>query len=150
MTDKIKHLDYIQQTITRMAMVSFQIKAWNIGLVTAVLAFAAGDKNSTFLWAAFLPALMLWYLDSFFLRQERLYRALYDDVRNKAPESIDFSMDTKPYEKIKDADGHDVDNPFMKRSNVMFSHTLKYFHGIVLVVIILAMCILYFLPCPKP
>jgi hypothetical protein len=48
MTDKIKHLDYIQQTITRMATVSFQIKTWNIGLVTAVLAFAAGDKNPAF------------------------------------------------------------------------------------------------------
>jgi hypothetical protein len=59
MTDKIKHLDYIQQTITRMATVSFQIKAWNIGLVTAVLAFAAGDKNPAFLWAALLPAVVL-------------------------------------------------------------------------------------------
>jgi hypothetical protein len=79
--EKIKHLDYIQQTITRMATVSFQIKAWNIGLVTAVLAFAAGDKNPAFLWAAFFPAMMLWFLDSFYLRQERLYRALYDTVR---------------------------------------------------------------------
>ena len=39
-TDKSKHLDYIQQTITRRATVSFQIKAWNICLVTAVLANA--------------------------------------------------------------------------------------------------------------
>jgi hypothetical protein len=76
MTDKIKHLDYIQQTITRMATVSFQIKAWNIGLVTAVLAFAAGDKNSTFLWVALLPAVMLWFLDSFYLRKEYLFSSL--------------------------------------------------------------------------
>jgi hypothetical protein len=41
MTDKIKHLDYIQATITRMATVSFQIKTWNIGLVTAVFAFVS-------------------------------------------------------------------------------------------------------------
>jgi hypothetical protein len=34
--NKIKHLDYIQTTISRMATVSFQIKAWNIGLVTAL------------------------------------------------------------------------------------------------------------------
>ncbi len=69
MTDKIKHLDYIQQTIARMATVSFQVKAWNIGLVTAILAFAAKDRDPSFLWAALLPAVMLWFLDSFFLRQ---------------------------------------------------------------------------------
>ncbi len=32
--------DKIKQTIIRMTTVSFQIKAWNIGLVTAVLANA--------------------------------------------------------------------------------------------------------------
>ncbi len=134
MTDnKIKHLDYIQQTITRMATVSFQIKAWNIGLVTAVLTFAAGDKNPAFLWAALLPAVMLWFLDSFYLRQERLYRALYDAVRDvNTPTVEDFSMDTRPYATA----------PSMKRWKVLFSETLLSFHGTVLAVVVLAMCLL--------
>jgi hypothetical protein len=85
---------------------------------------------------------MLWYLDSFFLRQERLFRALYDDVRKKSPESIDFSMDTKSYEKTKDDNNQDKDHPRIKRLNVMFSQTLLCFHGIVLAVIILAMLLL--------
>ena len=139
MTDKIKHLDYIQQTITRMATVSFQIKAWNIGLVTAVLAFAAGDKNPAFLWAALLPAVMLWFLDSFYLRQERLYRALYDAVRATNSTIEDFSMDTRPY----------TNAPTMQRWKVMFSETLLSFHGTVLLVVMLAMCLLYFMPCPS-
>jgi hypothetical protein len=95
--EKLKHLDYIQATITRMATVSFQIKAWNIGLVTAVLAFAAGDKNPAFLWAAFLPAAMLWFLDSFFLRQERLFRTFYNDVRQPDSMVETFSMDSDDY-----------------------------------------------------
>jgi hypothetical protein len=132
MTDKIKHLDYIQQTITRMATVSFQIKAWNIGLVTAVLAFAAGDKNPAFLWAALLPAVMLWFLDSFYLRQERLYRALYDAVRAVDSTVEDFSMDTTPYTNL----------PHTKRWKVLFSETLLSFHGTVLAVVLLAMCLL--------
>ena len=133
MTDnKIKHLDYIQQTITRMATVSFQIKAWNIGLVTAVLAFAAGDKNPAFLWAAFFPALMLWILDSFYLRQERLYRALYDAVRVADSTVEEFSMDISSYKNEKG----------MKRWQVLFSETLLYFHGTLLVVVLLAMCLL--------
>jgi len=139
MTDKIKHLDYIQQTITRMATVSFQIKAWNIGLVTAVLAFAAGDKNPDFLWAALLPAVMLWFLDSFYLRQERLYRALYDDVRVVDSKVEDFCMDTRPYSN----------QPNVQRWKVIFSETLLSFHGTVLLVVMLAMCLLYFMPCPS-
>jgi hypothetical protein len=132
MTDKIKHLDYIQQTITRMATVSFQIKAWNIGLVTAVLAFAAGDKNPAFLWAALLPAVMLWFLDSFYLRQERLFRALYNAVRLTNSTVEDFSMDTTLYTNL----------PHTKRWKVLFSETLLSFHGMVLAVVLLAMCLL--------
>lgn len=133
MTDKIKHLDYIQQTITRMAMVSFQIKAWNIiGLVTAVLAFAAGDKNSTFLWVALLPAVMLWFLDSFYLRKEYLFRALYNAVRAVDSTVEDFSMDTTPYTNLLHT----------KRWKVLFSETLLSFHGTVLAVVVLAMCLL--------
>jgi hypothetical protein len=132
MTDKIKHLDYIQQTISRMATVSFQIKAWNIGLVTAVLAFAAGDKNSTFLWVALLPAVMLWFLDSFYLRKEYLFRALYNAVRAVDSTVEDFSMDTTPYTNLAHT----------KRWKVLFSETLLSFHGMVLAVVLLAMCLL--------
>lgn len=132
MTDKIKHLDYIQQTITRMATVSFQIKAWNIGLVTAVLAFAAGDKNPAFLWVALLPAVMLWFLDSFYLRKEYLFLALYNAVRAVDSTVEDFSMDTTPYTNL----------PHTKRWKVLFSETLLSFHGMVLAVVLLAMCLL--------
>ncbi len=133
MTDKIKHLDYIQQTIARMATVSFQVKTWNIGLVTAILAFAAKDRDPSFLWAALLPAVMLWFLDSFFLRQERLYRKLYDAVRADDPLIKDFSMDTGVF---KDA-------PNVRRLKVIFSETLVSFHGTVLAVVVLAMVLLH-------
>ena len=132
MSDTQKHLDYIQQTIARLATVSFQIKAWNIGLVTAILAFAARDRAPVFLWAAFLPACMMWYLDSFYLRQERLYRLLYDAVRKSDPLIDDFSMDTRPF----------TGNPRTGRLRVFFSETLFSFHGTVLAVILMAMLIL--------
>jgi hypothetical protein len=132
MAYNIKHLDYIQQTVSLMVTASFQTKAWNIGLVTAVLAFAASDKNSAFLWVALLPALMLWFLDSYFLRQERLYRALYDAVRKTNSTVEAFSMDTRPF----------VNEPRMQRWKVLFSETLLSFHGTVLVVIVLAMFLL--------
>lgn len=134
MTDKIKHLDYIQQTIARMAAVSFQVKAWNIGLVTAILAFAAKDRDPSFLWAALLPAAMLWFLDSYYLRQERLYRKLYDAVRADDPIIKDLSMDTRLFKDLPD----------VQRPKVMFSETLLSFHGTVLGVVVLATVLLYF------
>lgn len=138
MSDLHKHLDYLQQTTTRMATVSFQIKTWNVGLVTAILAFAARDRAPEFLWAAFFPALMLWYLDSFYLRQERLFRALYDAVRKG--ESVEpFAMDTSPY----------AENPSMQRRRVFFSETLLSFHGTILAVIVLAMLLLWQCPMAK-
>jgi uncharacterized membrane protein len=132
MCNKIKHLDYIQQTISRMATVSFQIKAWNIALVTAVLSFSAGNHNPAFLWAALLPAIMLWLLDSFFLRQERLFRLLYDAVRLDDSSIEELSMDTRAF----------TNEPKIKRWRVFLSETLLCFHGIIVIVILLAMYLL--------
>lgn len=39
--NRIKHLDYIQSVISRMANNSFQIKTWCITVVSAI--FALGD-----------------------------------------------------------------------------------------------------------
>ena len=77
----IKHLELIQGVVDRLANNSFAFKAWAIVLVSAVFAFAAGDGNPIFLPIALIPALAFWGLDAYYLRQERLFRALYDAVR---------------------------------------------------------------------
>ena len=43
MENKIKHLEFIQSTITRMNQNSFQIKGWMITLVSALLALYASS-----------------------------------------------------------------------------------------------------------
>jgi hypothetical protein len=48
------------------------------------------QANQKFMWLAFIPALIFWVLDGYFLWQERLYRKLYDRVRERKPEDIDF------------------------------------------------------------
>ena len=35
---------------------------------------------------------MFWFLDSYFLWQERLFRSLYDHVRNLKEQDVDFAM----------------------------------------------------------
>ena len=42
-----------------------------------------------------------WGLDGYFLRQERLFRKLYNQIRSQ--EDADFSMDTRPFsEQVPD------------------------------------------------
>ena len=81
MTDEqMKHLEFIQNVITRMNTNSFQIKGWVVTLVSALLAIFASTKNDYFVVAAIFPAVVLWFLDAFYLMQECKFRGLYDDV----------------------------------------------------------------------
>ncbi len=78
--DQLKHLEFIQNVITRMNTNSFQIKGWTVALVSALLAIFASTKNDYFVLAALFPTLVLWFLDAYYLSQERKFRGLYDDV----------------------------------------------------------------------
>ena len=93
-----------------------------------MFALAAKDTKLLFIYLAYFPAISFWGLDGYFLRQERLFRALYDYVRNIEEDKIDFSMNTTI---VKDS----VDSWF----SVTFSKTLLVFHGVILMTIILVM-----------
>ncbi len=81
MTDaQLKHLEFIQNVITRMNTNSFQIKSWTVTLVSALLAIFASTKNDFFVLTALFPTTVLWFLDAYYLMQERKFRGLYDDV----------------------------------------------------------------------
>ncbi len=93
MERKLKHLDFIQQTISRMAGNSFLIKGWSITLVSALFALASKDANDKYIIIAYAAVFVFWILDGFYLSQERMFRDLHDVVRTKNIEEIDFSMD---------------------------------------------------------
>lgn len=78
--EQIKHLEFIQNVITRMNTNSFQLKGWATTIVSASLAIYASTKNEYFLLAAIFPAAMFWFLDAYYLSQERKFRGLYNDV----------------------------------------------------------------------
>ncbi len=98
MEQKIKHLEFIQGVVNRMAANSFLIKGWCITLVSALFALAAKDTNVKFIIIASIPVSAFWILDGYYLKQERLFRGLYNQIRVKDENSIDFSMDTKTFE----------------------------------------------------
>jgi hypothetical protein len=122
-----KHLELIQGVINRMAGNSFQLKGWSVTLVSALLALAANDGRAHFVLVAYFPTIAFWVLDGYFLCQERLFRELYKAVCDQSGDDSNFSMDTSKYkDKVASWLG------------VCFSRTLFIFHGMILVVVIIA------------
>jgi hypothetical protein len=86
--DRIKHLEFIQSAISRMAGNSFLIKGWSITIAAAFFALAAKDSKPGFALLALFPALSFWGLDAYYLRLERLFRKLYDEVRSLSGDDL--------------------------------------------------------------
>ena len=78
----LKHLDYIEAVIARLAGNSFLIKGWAITVAGAIYGFAVHDTDWRLALVGLLPAATFWLLDGYFLRQEWLFRSLYDAVRD--------------------------------------------------------------------
>lgn len=92
MEDKHKHLELIQGVINRMANNSFMLKGWAVTLVAGIFALASKDADKIYFLITYVPIVTFWGLDAYYLRQERLYRKLYDKIRIKNSNEIDFSM----------------------------------------------------------
>lgn len=98
MDNKYKHMDYIQSTITRMGSNSFYLKGWTITIVAAIVALSIKESDWKIYACALFLTIMFWFLDSYYLKQEKLFRELYKKVSSETDGNrIDFSMDTSPY-----------------------------------------------------
>lgn len=96
----IKHLEFIQGAINRMATNSFLLKGWTVTICAAIFAVAVkGATNPHFVLIGLFPAAAFWSLDAYYLRRERLFRCLYDDIASGGVPESAFSMSTKSYEK---------------------------------------------------
>lgn len=93
----LKHLEFIQAVIARLATDSFLMKGWALTVSGAIFGFAASHLSWPVATVGLLPALAFWFLDSYFLRQERLYRQLYDSVARQDPVVPLFSMNPSAY-----------------------------------------------------
>lgn len=131
MGQKEKHLEFIQGVINRMGSNSFILKGWSVTLVAALFALSAKELYLGFVYLSYFPAIAFWILDGYFLHQEKLFRELYNNVRLKKEEEIDFSMDNKPFKK-----------KVASWLCVMFSTTLRIFHGVIIASIIIVMLIM--------
>jgi len=128
----LKEIDIIQDIIKRMAFNSFMIKGWAITLVVVTLLLKGTEKHQV--WIAFIPLVVFWFLDAYFLRQERMYRKLYKWVINNRlkTEEYLFDMNARRFEK-----------EVQSIPRIMFSITLGWFYGpMAILVIIYALMLL--------
>ena len=92
MEKKLKHLEMVQGVINRMANNSFMLKGWAVTLVAGIFALSGDATDKLYFHVAYIPIIVFWVLDTYYLLQERLYRSLYDKVRAIDEDDIDFSM----------------------------------------------------------
>lgn len=121
MDRKIKHLEMIQGIITRMSSNLFILKGWSVTLIVALFTVVAKDFKGAYIVFAFCILFIFWILDGYFLSLERRYRELYNSVRIKENDKIDFSMSTSDY---------NVGRNTWIRS--IFATTLSIFYGVLL------------------
>ena len=103
MEKKLKHLDFLQLVITRMNVNSFFLKGWAITLVVAIFAFAAKDSDTNYIFIAYFSTPMFWLLDGYYLSLERKYRDLYNVVRLKDENDIDFDLNANSFKSGKNS-----------------------------------------------
>jgi hypothetical protein len=96
-TADIKHLEFIQSVITRLATDSFLMKGWALTVAGALFGFAAKGTDWKIALVGLMPVAAFWGLDAYFLRQERLYRILYDHVRRSDTDVEPFAMAASRY-----------------------------------------------------
>lgn len=121
MDAKIKHLEFIQSVISRMANNSFLLKSWSVVLVSALFVLSAKDAEKTYALLALLPILVFWGLDAYYLWLERLFRKLYRSVSDRNTDQIDFSMDLSHYKGS-------VQTQICSWLDAVISHSVCIFH----------------------
>lgn len=122
--NKHKHLDMIQSVIRRMAQNSFMMKGWSLTLVVALFAFIKDNLSCIMIPFIILPTLLFGGLDAYYLMFERRYRKLYNTVRVRKEEDIDYDM--------KAPDGCKKDKTFYSQS--LISKSILPYYGALLLV----------------
>jgi hypothetical protein len=124
-----KEIDLIQACISRMAHNSFLIKGWAITIVAVVLALADKTSSPALLCGIMLiPLISFWWLDTFFLRTERMYREMYTWViknRSEGNDEMLYDLNPKRFEDKVDS-----------RCKIMRSKTLRCFYGIPILIVL--------------
>jgi len=126
----LKEIEIIQDIIKRMAFNSFVIKGWAITLVVVALLLKGTGYQ---VGIAFIPLVIFWFLDAYFLWQERMYRKLYEWV-------IKNRLKTDKY--LFDMNAYRFEDEVQSRFRIMYSITLGWFYGSIGILIVIYLAFL--------
>jgi len=127
----LKEIEIIQDVIKRMAHNSFMIKGWTVTLV-AVTLLLKGVKYQVLI--AFIPLIIFWILDAYFLWQERLYRRLYNWVVKNRLTTSEHLFDMNAY-RFRDKEQSVI--------RIMFSLTLGLFYGAIFILTLIYAIVIF-------
>lgn len=128
----IEEVKLIQDIIKRMASNSFNVKTWAITLIVATLLFKGNDKH---IFIAFIPLFAFWYLDAYYLRQERLFREIHKWITLYRIDNEDKLFDFNPT-KFTDK--------VQSTKRIMWSISILPFYGSIFLMLVTYLTILYF------
>jgi hypothetical protein len=97
MEAKLKHLEFIQNAINRMANNSFLLKGWSVTIVGGLAAFSFKELDRRYVFISIVVISVFWLLDGYYLAQERAFVKLYDVVRRIDVSEIDFGMNSRQF-----------------------------------------------------
>ena len=109
-----KHLEFVQNNITRMSQCSFQMKGWSLTIDSALIAIFVSTisnenvGNRFYMLSAIITTFLFWCLDSMYLSKERKFIGIYNDLigvsngkKRKHIEIREFEMPLKKYKGWK-------------------------------------------------
>lgn len=128
----IEEVKVAQDIIKRMASNSFSVKTWTITLIVATLLFK-GSSNHTFI--AFIPLFAFWFLDSYYLQQERLFRKVHNWIVDYRPNNVDDLFNMNPI-RFK--------NDVQSVLRIMFSISTLPFYGGIFIMLLSYLSVVYF------
>ena len=131
----VKHLEMTQAIINRLGSNSFQLKGWSMTIIVAATVLIARQslQNPYIVLVLLIPIVGFWILDGYFLWQERLFRQVYNDIRQQ--DDTDFKMDV----------GKHRDKPKCSWGSAIFSVTLVIFYLIEIAFAVVVFAIVKFL-----
>lgn len=79
----VEYLHMVQSIISRLSNQSAALKNFAISITAALFGGAVSLNKPSVLFVGLLVVLVFWFLDTQYLRSERAYRALYDEIRSR-------------------------------------------------------------------
>lgn len=136
------YLDTLQNIIARMANNSSNCKTWCITLVSAILVVIVDKKVPNYSLVAYIPVILFFHLDAYYLGQEQAFRAVYNNFVKRLHAN---KATTQELFRIRPLPAQEIPKAIIK---AIFSVSIWPFYGVLAIVIIIAHRLLSVPPTP--